>query len=84
MKQPFKSSKIVHNAEKGGETLFVLTMAVYEIFKNGDKVELTLFLKNLTIMQYFMYSLTVGMPKYDLLSNRNIEDYARFCHQIQS
>jgi len=29
-------------------------MAVYEIFKNGDKAELALFLKNLTIMQEFV------------------------------
>ncbi len=83
MKQPFKSTRIIHSGEKEGETLFVLTMAVYETFKNGDKVELALFLKNLTLMQYFVYSLTAGMLKHDLLSNRNIENYTKILHQIQ-
>jgi len=84
MKPPFKSARIVRSGEKEGETLFVLTMAVYETFKNGDKVELALFLKNLTLMQYVVYSLTAGMLKHDLLSNRNIENYTKILHQIQS
>jgi len=63
--------------------LFKSRKIVYHAEKRGQR-RAGAVLKKLTIMQYFIYSLIAGVLKYDSLSNRHIEDYAKICHQIQS
>ena len=76
MKYPFESSDVMHGGEKPGSLSGgVLTAAVYETTKGGNRVELAIFLDNLTTFQRFMYSLTMSKLKYDLLTGNNIDTY---------
>ncbi len=76
MKYPFESPEVIYGGEKPGSLSGgVLTVAMYETTKNKNRVELAIFLNNLTAFQLFMYSLTISKLKYDLLTGKNIETY---------
>ncbi len=76
--KPFSSSsEFVFSGEKEGVSLFLYAVVVCAVFRSGDKVELALFLNNLTIMQYFLYTFSVARLKSDLLNNRNIDRYEK-------
>jgi len=76
MKYPFKSPEIIYGGEKTGSLNGgVVTTAIYETTKDGNRVELAIFLDKLTVFQRFMYSLTITKLKYDLLTRKNIDTY---------
>jgi len=78
MRYPFDALEVLYGGEKSGSLSGgVLTTALYETTKDESKVELAIFLDNLTVLQRFMYSLTISKLKYDLLTGKNIETYRR-------
>ena len=85
MKYPFKSPEVTYGGEKpGGLSAGVLTVAIYETTRDGNRVELAMFLDNLTTFQYFMYSFTINKLKYDLLTGKNIENYKSLLKQSKN
>ncbi len=76
MKHPFESPEVIYGGEKSGSLSGgAFTTVLYETTKDENRVELAIFLGNLTVFQRFMYSLTISKLKYDLLTGKNTETY---------
>ena len=74
---PDAPPEVLYGAEKGGSTQSILNAALYETHKNGDEIELVVFLNHLSPLQRLVYSITVNKLKLDLIQGKNLDLYAQ-------
>ena len=75
MTPTYPSTDAIHSGFKGGSTRFILTMAFYGTYKNGDKIEVALFLNNLNIFQYYYYYIGFWKIDLDILKDKKLIEF---------
>jgi len=73
MTPPYPNKECLHSGMKGGSTRFILNMAFYETYKDGDRIEGAIFLNNLNIFQYYYYSFGLFKTIIDILNKTKLD-----------
>lgn len=81
MTPTYPSKNVLHSGFKGGSTRFILTELFYETYKNGDTFEIALFLNNLTVFQYYYFSLGLFKIDLDIMDDKKIVQFQKLLSQ---
>ena len=75
MAPSFTSKDMVYEGFKGGSTSSILNIAYYGTHKDGTKIELVIFLNNLTYFEYLFFYLPLFKIESDVWDDNKIRKY---------